>query len=194
MIRKVMRRNIVLIGGLAIIMILILLIIRSGRPAKDRSQNVSEGAINNNLVIPATIIVPGDEDRYRSPAPINVVVPETNTILTKEQAKVIAVPTVVVPAAEQGDADYRNFDIKGEGNVFTPSQITAYKGDKVHVNLTAVDKDYDLVFPSNSMMIRVKKGETKSLEFQALSEGSFTYYCSICGPTSPARGQIIIVK
>jgi plastocyanin len=195
---KLNRKSKIIFSGLIVILILALLIVinpwknfpgGTKTPAKTGSAPTNQGT--------AQIAAPTSTDSatFRDPVPANTVVPETNTILTGEQAKVIAVPTVVVPAATQGSAHYRSFDIKGEGGLFIPSQITAYVGDRVHINLTAVDKDYDIVFPSYNMMIAAKKGETKALEFKAMFEGSFDYYCNACGgPNGPTKGKIIIVK
>lgn len=134
-------------------------------------------------------------DVFRQEVPVNVKVPEVNTVLSEAEKKVIAVPTVVVPAAPGATAQLRNFNIFAEGGKFIPSQIIANVGDTVHINFTAVDKGYDIVFPSYNMMQVAQKGETKILEFQALEDGSFLYYCDSCGgPNSATAGKIIIVK
>ena len=109
-------------------------------------------------------------------------------------AKDIAVPKVVIPAAPGVSASLRVFDISGNNGVFSPSTVTAYVGDTVHVNFTAVDKPYDITFPDYSMKQTAQKGETKVLEFQATTAGKFTYYCDSCGGLkSNAVGYMIIV-
>jgi len=134
-------------------------------------------------------------DVFRQEVPVNVKVPEVNTVLSEAEKKVIAVPTVVVPAAPGATAQLRNFNIFAEGGKFIPSQIIANVGDTVHINFTAVDKDYDIVFPSYNMKQVATQGQTKILEFQALEDGSFLYYCESCGRSNSATaGKIIIVK
>jgi plastocyanin len=124
-----------------------------------------------------------------------VKVPGMNENLTEAEKEVIAVPSIVTPAAPGASASFRSFSISGDGGRFVPAEIIARLNDIVHVNFTAVDKDYDIVFPSYGMRQAAKKGETKILEFQAVSEGSYTYYCDSCGGAkSPASGKIIVVK
>lgn len=195
---KLNRESVIIFSGLIVILILVLLVVINpwknfpggpGTPTKTGSVPTNQGT--------AQIAAPTSTDSatFRDPVPANTVVPEKNTVLTGEQAKVIAVPTVVVPAAAQGSANYRSFDIKGEGGLFIPSQITAYLGDRININLTAVDKDYDIVFPSYNMGITALKGETNALQFKAMFEGSFDYYCTACGGLNgPTKGKIIIVK
>jgi len=135
------------------------------------------------------------KDAFREEVPVNIVVPDVDTELSEEEKKEIALPTVVVPAAPGVDAKFRDFNISAENDVFVPNKIIANVGDTVHVDFTAVDKDYDIVFPSYNMMQRASAGQTKILEFQALQEGSFTYYCSSCGgPESGPKGAFIIVN
>lgn len=134
------------------------------------------------------------KDEFKAEVPIDVVVPEIDTQLTEEQKKEIAVPTVVVAAAPGVDSKFRNFQIKAEGGAFIPTKVIANAGDTVHIDFTAVDGNYDIVFPSYNMMQTASQGQTKILEFQALQSGSFTYYCSSCGgPDSGPKGNIIIV-
>jgi len=166
-------------------------------PIANNNQTGGQTAVDNG-----TSTVPTDtgkttvvKDQFRADVPANTVVPDKNTVLTDAQKKEIAIPTVVTPAAPGVESQFRSFDIKAEGGVFTPSKIIANVGDTIHVNFTAVDKDYDIVFPSYNMKQTAKKGQTKILEFQAVTDGSFTYYCEICGgPASTAKGNIIIVK
>jgi len=156
------------------------------------------GSINWSIVHrPPAVIAPTStvSASFSAPVPIKTVVPELNASLTPEQAKVIAVPSTVIPTAVDSKTHYRGFDIKGVGGIFTPSQITVYAGDRVHIDLTAVDKDYDIVFPSYNMMISAAAGETKAIEFKAVFPGSFDYYCNTCGGANgPAKGKIIVIK
>jgi plastocyanin len=140
-------------------------------------------------------MTPEEKDEFRAEVPVDTIVPDVNTQLTVEQQKEIALPTVVVPAAPGASSKFRNFKISAEAGAFVPTKVIANVGDTVHIDFTAVDQAYDIVFPSYNMMQTANPGETKILEFQALQEGSFTYYCSACGgPESGPKGNIIIVK
>lgn len=135
------------------------------------------------------------QDKFRAEVPKDIKVPEVGEKLTEEQVKTIAVPTVVTAAAPGASAQFRSFDIKAEGGKYTPSTIIGRVGDTIHVNFNAVDKDYDIVFPSYNMKQTATKGQTKILEFQAVQEGSFTYYCEMCGGANgPTKGSIVIAK
>lgn len=134
-------------------------------------------------------------DKFRTEVPIDIKVPEVNEKLTVEQAKVVAVPTVVTPAAPGVTQQYRSFSIQANGNTFTPSSIIGNINDTINIKITAVDKDYDIVFPSYNMRGVIKKGQTKPLQFQAAQEGSFVFYCESCGGVnSTAKGTVIIKK
>jgi len=134
------------------------------------------------------------EDEFRVEVPVNTVVPGVDTQLTEEQKKEIALPVVVVPAAPGSTSKFRNFKISAENDVFTPSKVIANVGDTVHIDFTAVDKAYDIAFPSYNMKQSAVQSQTRILEFKARKEGSFTYYCPSCGgPEAGPIGSIIIV-
>jgi len=134
-------------------------------------------------------------DEFRAEVPVDIKVPEMGEQLSEAERKVIAVPTVVTEAAPGVEAKFRSFDIKAEGGKFEPSRIIGRVGDTIHVNFTAVDKEYDIYFPSYDMKQTAKAGQTKALEFNAVTSGNFTYYCQLCGGSeSTAKGNIIIAE
>lgn len=134
-----------------------------------------------------------ESDPFQDALPDNIVVPDIDMELTEEEAKIIAIPNVVSAAAPGVEAKFRSFDVVGEGGRFVPSNIIVNKGDTVHINFTAVDRDYDIQFPSYGMKQFAKIGQTKILEFQAVTAGNFIYYCESCGGIdSTARGNIIV--
>ena len=194
------RKKIIIIGAAALVLIVVIVLLVTSNKPKTTVQNPTTGNTQTDTEVapnPAatdngtsTVV-----DKFRTEVPANIVVPDQNTQLTEAEKKVTAIPTVVTAAAPGVEAQFRSFDIKAEGGVFTPSKIIARVGDTVHVNFTAVDKDYDIVFPSYNMKQIAKKGQTKILEFQAVEEGSFLYYCNACGgETSNTKGSIIIAK
>lgn len=134
-------------------------------------------------------------DKFRTEVPANTSIPNTDTKLSEEQKKEIAIPTAVIPSSPGASSQFRTFDIKAEGGKFVPNKIIVGLGDIVHINFTAVDKDYDIVFPSYNMKQTARSGQTKILEFSAMAEGNFSYYCELCGgPNSTAKGNIMVVK
>lgn len=140
-------------------------------------------------------VITDDNDPFRQEAPVITRIPDANEVLPAAQQKEIAVPTVVVPAAPGVDSKFRNFDITAENGNFIPEKIIVQVGDTVHINFAAVDKDYDITFPSYNMKQIAKQGQTKILEFQAVQDGSFLYYCESCGGAEgTTKGNIIIVK
>jgi|GEM_PF-496587 hypothetical protein len=195
------RKKIIIIGAVALILIVVIvLLVTTNKPKTNTTTNPTNTQTQTGTDITSDQI-PTDKgtttvvDKYRTEVPANIVVPDQNTQLSEAEKKVTAIPTVVTAAAPGVEAQFRSFDIKAEGGVFTPSKIIARVGDTVHVNFTAVDKDYDIVFPSYNMKQSAKKGQTKILEFQAVTEGSFLYYCNACGgETSNTKGNIIVAK
>jgi plastocyanin len=189
-------KKILIAGGLGVILIL-LIILAIMNAAKKPVPPTSVPANTGNkpeITIPVAI-GPGGQDQFRAEVPAGLQVPGTSTVLTEEQKKIIAVPTTVVDAAPGTSAQRREFNISATGGKFVPAEVIARMGDTVHVNFTAVDGDYDIVFPSYNMKQVASKGQTKILEFQALKDGSFLYYCDSCGgPDGPTTGKIIIVK
>jgi plastocyanin len=157
--------------------------------------NTNSPAANQSEETPGEGTTTEVKDAFREEVPTDIKVPEVGEKLTEAEAKITAVPTVVTPAAPGVSAQFRSFDIKAENNQYVPLKVIGRVGDTIHVNFTAVDKDYDIVFPSYNMKQTAKKGETKILEFQAVQEGSFTYYCEMCGGADgPTKGNIIIAK
>lgn len=191
----VKKNTIFLIIGLFVIIVLLAIIILTKKPSTSMPGSNQNAEAPADTSQPATVDVAEDEgDQFRAPVPADIVVPEMNQKLADSQ-KDIAVPTVVTTAAPGASTQFRSFNISGDGGKFFPSKIIGRVGDTIHINFTAADKDYDIVFPSYNMKQTAKKGETKVLEFQALQEGDFTYYCQLCGgPTSAAQGHIIIAK
>lgn len=187
--------------AVAIVLVILVTIDMFKKPTVSPVSNQGEsGQVVEETNIPVqyeeVVEMPQEQkDQFREEVPVDIVVPGVDTELSEEEKKEIALPTVVVPAAPGVESKFRDFNISAENDVFVPSKIIANVGDTVHVDFTAVDKDYDIVFPSYNMMQKASMGQTKILEFQALQEGSFTYYCSSCGgPESGPKGTFIIVR
>ncbi|MDD5098895.1 MAG: cupredoxin domain-containing protein [Candidatus Colwellbacteria bacterium] len=137
--------------------------------------------------------VPEDQgpiSETRKPVPDDAAVLEVGDTTSNEE---VAVPVSVAPAAPGVEAKLRTFNISADRGVFTPSEVTVNKGDTVHINFSAKDKEYDMVLPDYGMKQIANLGETKIFEFQATDTGKFAYYCELCGGlASPAVGYIIV--
>ena len=187
--------------GVAIILVVLVAVDMFKKPIVDNPiVNVDNNAasmevvdnLESDLAPAAPVVAPADE--FRAEVPVNTIVPGVDTQLTEDQKKEIALPVVVVPAAPGSTSKFRNFKISAENDVFIPNKVIANVGDTVHVDFTAVDKAYDIAFPSYNMKQSAIQGQTRILEFKARKEGSFIYYCPSCGgPETGPTGSIIIV-
>jgi len=185
--------------GVAIILVIVVSIDLFKKPTvtapvvnNTTEQQSSSDDMQAEVTPEAPLVSP--EDQFRAEVPADIVVPGTDTQLSEEQKKEIAIPVVVVPAAPGSSSSFRNFKITAENNTFTPTKVIANVGDTVHIDFTAVDKDYDIAFPSYNMKGSAIQGQTRIIEFKARKEGSFSYYCPSCGgPETGPMGQIIIV-
>jgi len=189
-------KRILIIGILVFVLLALFIIVIKTSNQKPAPVTKAPANVPNvqDIVIPEALDGAG-KDQFREEVPDNIQVPSVDTVLTEAEKKVIAVPTVVIDAAPGTVAQFRNFNISAIGGKFVPAQVIANSGDTIHVNFTAVDGDYDIVFPSYSMKQVARQGQTKILEFQAVTDGSFLYYCDACGgPEGPTTGKIIIVK
>jgi hypothetical protein len=135
---------------------------------------------------------PEGPPRTRSEVPPGTVVPEEGATGLSGN---VAVPDVVVAAAPQSANKFRNFNLKLEGDKIIPDTVAVNLGDVVHINLTAADKDYDIVQPDYGLNLSLRRGETRFLEFQAVAGDKFMMYCSRCGgPEKGPVGYIAVVS
>jgi heme/copper-type cytochrome/quinol oxidase subunit 2 len=136
-----------------------------------------------------------EETAARKEVPAGVQVPEMNEVIPENLKNEIAVPVQVIPVAVNADSQIRLFKVNGVGGKFVPEKIIANFKDTVHIEITAVDQDYNFIIDGYNLEQNVSMGQTKSIEFQASQDGRFPYYCSSCGGsiTNP-QGEVIIVK
>lgn len=137
------------------------------------------------VVAPPAPFVPISSTSTRNPAPSSVMIPDVGA---KNVAANVAVPSMVTPSLPNTDTNFRQFAMRAEGNVFSPAEVIARVGDIVHIDLTAVDHEYDFTQPDFGIRVSVMKGQTKPVEFNASASGQFTFYCASCG--GPAKGPI----
>ena len=154
--------------ALVAIIIVIVAIVYSKPKASNKSQKAG-----TQTTAPAT------PQGYNASVPKNIEVPNEGTTSTEKD---VAVPKLQTNAAPGVTAQLRKFSVKAENNTFTPSKIIVYKGDTVHIDFTAVDKDYDFSIPAIYGISRqMAKGSTGPLEFQANTVGQFDIVCQACG-------------
>lgn len=124
-------------------------------------------------------------------SPKNIAVPEKDTQNLPEN---IAKPEVFYAQKWRPGTGLRVFSLTIEGDTFKPDTVIVNEFDRVKINLTSVDKDYDFTQPDMGTPLKIPKGETKFVEFQAQGGKKLTFYCTLCG--GPAKGPIgnIIIK
>jgi heme/copper-type cytochrome/quinol oxidase subunit 2 len=105
----------------------------------------------------------------------------------------VAVPKESVSSAPGKESKLRIFEVKGENGVIFPVNFRAYQNDVINIKLTAIDQDYDFSLEGYNVQVKAKKGETKTIEFQALNLGVYNFYCSLCSTKEKPAGKIIIV-
>jgi heme/copper-type cytochrome/quinol oxidase subunit 2 len=105
----------------------------------------------------------------------------------------VAVPKESINSAPGVESKLRIFDVKGENGTISPSNFRAYQNDVINIKLTAIDQNYDFFLEGYNLQMKVKKGETKTIEFQALNLGVYNFYCSLCSTKEKPAGKIIIV-
>ena len=172
------QKNIFIIGGIIIVFLIVIGVYFQSE--KENGESVISGQEG----------ISGSKTAFSVPE--GTVVPEQGEEGISEE---VAIPVNVTNAAPDVEAKFRSFDISAENDKFVPSNIIVNLGDTVHIDFTAVDKSYDITFPDYGMKQVSQKGETKILEFQAVEEGKFAYYCESCGGLdSTTKGYIFIVN
>ncbi|MFA6145740.1 MAG: cupredoxin domain-containing protein [Patescibacteria group bacterium] len=182
------KKKLFILIGIIILIGIVILISQLGRGDKKITPKEGEITSEVNPVVP-DLTPTGPITREEVPE--NIVAPELGEKPTNEK---IAVPETVVEAAPGAESKFRQFEILAEKDAYLPSEIIVNQNDIVHIGFTAVDKTYDLTFPDYGMKQTAKIGETKILEFQAVSTGKFLYYCDLCGGIEgKVQGHIIVV-
>lgn len=121
---------------------------------------------------------------------INIGIPATDTapVATASLPADVAIPVRVI---KNGAGVTREFDISGENGTFVPSTMVVNEGDIVSIHFTAVDNDYNVFFPDFGVYQLIRKGTTKTFQFQAYPYGEYTFSCKdVC--ISPATGKLIV--
>jgi heme/copper-type cytochrome/quinol oxidase subunit 2 len=165
-----------IVGGLMIVSLLIvkLLYMEKIRRLEEATKKLEESKLPGGIRV---------EDLKKIP------VPEPGQ--TFKQG--IAVPKESVSSAPRAKSKLRVFEIKGENGIISPVNFRVYQNDIINIKLSAIDKDYDFRLEGYNLETKVEKGETKTIEFQALNPGSYNFYCSLCSTKKEPAGKVIVV-
>ena len=78
--------------------------------------------------------------------------------------------------------EVKTFEIKAGNYKFNPDTIVVNKGDKVIINVIAVDKDHGIGIKAFNINQSLPKGELIAIEFTADKKGEFSIRCTkLCG-------------
>lgn len=77
---------------------------------------------------------------------------------------------------------------------FDPQVITVNQGERVRLNITAVDRDHGIQIKGYGINKKLKKGVPTTIEFTADKAGTFPFRCSVwCGlGHGRMKGQLIV--
>ena len=129
-------------------------------------------------------------------APANIEVPEKESVAQNDN---IAIPVTVAEDNKSSENrevinQTRIFEINAENDKFFPNTVIAYQGDRVHIKITALDKDYDFYQPDYGARQIIPQGETKPTIFRVGESGEFNFFCETCGGLESSAVGYIIVK
>ena len=87
-------------------------------------------------------------------------------------------------------------NMKAHKYAFDPGDITVYQGQKITLNITALDAKHGFKLDAFNINVTVPKGETMTVTFVADKTGEFPFKCSVfCGPGHfGMKGVLKVVK
>lgn len=95
---------------------------------------------------------------------------------------VAALIVIGIVAYAQTTAPDLEIKVVAEKYDFKPDTITAKKGNRVRLVITAVDRDHGIKIDAFHINQKLPKGQAVSLEFTADQAGTFPFECSqFCG-------------
>ncbi len=87
------------------------------------------------------------------------------------------------------ESETRVISLEAGSFYFKPAEIRVKKGEKVRIELTAVDMMHDFNVDALDLKIPItRSGSTASVEFTADTVGTYEYYCSV--GNHRAQGQV----
>jgi len=100
-------------------------------------------------------------------------------------------PYVSDPAAREV-----TIDMKAYKYAFDPGDITVYEGQKITLNITAVDRKHGFKLDGYDINVTLPQGEITTVTFVADKTGEFSFKCSVfCGTGHmKMKGVLKVVK
>jgi heme/copper-type cytochrome/quinol oxidase subunit 2 len=98
-----------------------------------------------------------------------------------------------LPAGAAASTD-RHFRIEARSFAFTPSVLTVNPGDRVTIDLVAMDVVHGLAIDGYNLSVSADPGQTAHLTFVADRAGTFRFRCSVaCGGLHPFMlGKLVV--
>ena len=97
----------------------------------------------------------------------------------------LAIVCMPLPAGGAAPVD-RHFRIEARSFAFTPSVLAVNPGDRVTIDLAAMDVVHGLAIDGYNLSVTADPGQTAQLTFVADRTGTFRFRCSIaCGALHP---------
>lgn len=103
----------------------------------------------------------------------------------------------------KGDVSVNNFlvnnhwlwmiQMRGDGNSFDPNSLVVNEGDVIDIQLSAIDRDYEIYLPGLGIYKLVPKGQKSEVQFQAYPAGEHLFACKDdC--SNPPQASLVINK
>jgi heme/copper-type cytochrome/quinol oxidase subunit 2 len=184
------------IKGVVVVVVIVIIIAIVGVVLyRDKVNRMANTTLVANVPAPATGMIATNSSAptssTRAAVPLAATVPDKGATDTPSN---VAVPSVEGIGDPSGNVSYRSFNINIRNNAFSPDTVVVNQGDTINLEITAVDANYSFTQPDYGFNILIGKGEKKTVQFQALQSGDFTFYCASCGgPSQGPVGHIIIV-
>ncbi len=87
-------------------------------------------------------------------------------------------------------------DMKAYRYAYDPGDITVYEGQKITLNITALDHKHGFKLDAFNINATLPQGEVTTVTFVADKVGEFPFHCSVfCGPGHfNMKGMITVLK
>lgn len=171
-----------------------------------------------SLVDLGYIRTPGDDGPVRTPSPVSYNAPRgpqaTDTLPVYENPPLPSefpvvqptttdssvppptpVPPVVLPLSVPSRTllGLKIFDITATVDGFVPSTIVVSSGDRIELDVTAVDARFDIGIPKLSSYLDIPANETRSVSFDASAPGEYPFACrGYCPNGKEISGKLIV--
>ena len=147
------------------------------------------------IVAGAALLFLGKSDSAQIPSPpsstTGMFAPENQV----DQNQKITPPTSIPKELNSSSQSIKEFTVTGSNYSFSPSTLTAKKGDKVRITFKNTDGMHDFQIDALHVATRViKTGEKETVEFTANTVGTFEYYCSVSSHRAMGMKGTLVVQ